>query len=351
MSSGNTNNNNNFPKLLQFIPLDKLFIKKIDTSVSKRTPFSPIVKFGLVGNFTKPSLPDAFDLKSEISEVYNQSSLNSCVANAVCTAFQVRQKNKTFKPSRLQLYYNSRKRENPSDMRDTGTHSDAALKQAEEYGICSEELWPYLEENVNIEPPSICEANASLHKLSGIFELYDPDPKKRILNIQQALFHHRIIILIGISAYKSFISTETKNTGIVIMPQCSKQNYYDACDPNDPFLGGHEMCIIGYNFPKRHFICLNSFGPEWGDQGFCYLPFDYIENKYLTLDLCSFFNVVEPKTTVTATTTENTKQTKVNDTKDDVKEDTKNKENNNYAHDCLSLGCVCKFCHNKLHFQ
>jgi hypothetical protein len=342
------------PKPLQFIPLDKLLIKKIDTSVAKRTPFSPIVKFGLIGNLTAPTLPEVFDLKSEISEVYNQSSLNSCVASAVCMAFQVRQTNKAFKPSRLQLYYNSRKRENSADIRDTGTHSDAALKQAEEHGICSEELWPYLEENVNIEPPSICDVNASLHKLSGIFELYDPDPKKRILNIQQALFHHRLIILIGISAYKSFLSAETKNTGHVSIPQCSKQNYYDSSDPNDPFLGGHEMCIVGYNFQKRYFICLNSFGTEWGDQGFCYLPFEYIENKYLTLDLCSFFNVIEPKTVGISPTTTHDKKTE--DIADEKTKDTKStiaagKEIAKVQHNCLSLGCVCKFCHNKLHFQ
>jgi C1A family cysteine protease len=319
-----TSEDNDQKKLMKFIPIEKLLKAKIDMSLRKRVSLTlATIRFGMnmVQHDASNPLPDRFDLKSEIAQVYNQLSLNSCVANAVATAYQVRQKNKDFLPSRLQLYFNSRKREDPNvSLNDSGTHSDAALRHVEEHGICAEELWPYIEANVDKDPPAECDQNAALHKLSGIFELNDSDPVKQIEKLEQTLYYHRLVILLGISVYKSTFGEETKRTGIITMPKCA-QNYYDPCDANDPFLGGHEMCIVGYDRPKRLFICLNSFGTEWGDNGFCYLPFDYITNKYLTLDLCSFYNVHEPMQESGETLTS--------------------------EHDCEKNGCVCKYCSSK----
>jgi C1A family cysteine protease len=44
-------------------------------------------------------------------------------------------------------------------------------------------------------------------------------------------------------------------------------------------LGGHAMCMVGYDLEKRLFLAKNSFGPEWGDNGYCWIPFDYIQQE------------------------------------------------------------------------
>ena len=42
--------------------------------------------------------------------------------------------------------------------------------------------------------------------------------------------------------------------------------------------GGHAMLCVGYSDRDQVFIVRNSWGPEWGDNGYCYLPYRYIIN-------------------------------------------------------------------------
>jgi C1A family cysteine protease len=44
-------------------------------------------------------------------------------------------------------------------------------------------------------------------------------------------------------------------------------------------LGGHAMCMVGYDLEKRLFLAKNSFGTTWGDKGYCWIPFDYIKQE------------------------------------------------------------------------
>ena len=41
---------------------------------------------------------------------------------------------------------------------------------------------------------------------------------------------------------------------------------------------GHALCLVGYSIPESRFLAKNSFGKEWGDNGYCSIPFDYAEN-------------------------------------------------------------------------
>ncbi len=49
---------------------------------------------------------------------------------------------------------------------------------------------------------------------------------------------------------------------------------------NEFEVGGHAMVIIGYNLDYNQFLATNSFGTNWGDQGYCWIPFDYV-NYYV----------------------------------------------------------------------
>ena len=45
-------------------------------------------------------------------------------------------------------------------------------------------------------------------------------------------------------------------------------------EKDEPYVGGHAaMC---YGFTDTHFICLNSWGKEWGKNGSFYMPYDYL---------------------------------------------------------------------------
>jgi C1A family cysteine protease len=49
--------------------------------------------------------------------------------------------------------------------------------------------------------------------------------------------------------------------------------------PSEPLIGGHSVCLVGYDDAKQTFKFINSWGPTWGDHGYGYLPFKYLEGS------------------------------------------------------------------------
>jgi C1A family cysteine protease len=43
--------------------------------------------------------------------------------------------------------------------------------------------------------------------------------------------------------------------------------------------GGHSMALVGYDDQHRVFIVRNSFGTDWGDQGYGYLSYDFFDAR------------------------------------------------------------------------
>lgn len=39
---------------------------------------------------------------------------------------------------------------------------------------------------------------------------------------------------------------------------------------------GHAMLCVGYSDTDKVFIVRNSWGPDWGDNGYCYIPYSYM---------------------------------------------------------------------------
>jgi C1A family cysteine protease len=47
-------------------------------------------------------------------------------------------------------------------------------------------------------------------------------------------------------------------------------------EPAPTHLGGHAVCAVGYDDARRLFIIRNSWGPQYGDQGYYYMSYDYV---------------------------------------------------------------------------
>jgi hypothetical protein len=62
---------------------------------------------------------------------------------------------------------------------------------------------------------------------------------------------------------------EAATTGVVPTPTAEERG--------DPMQGGHSMLIVGYDNTERMFIVRNSWGEEWGDHGYCKIPFDVMD--------------------------------------------------------------------------
>jgi len=205
------------------------------------------------------------DLRSKCSPIVDQGQLGSCTANAIASGVREYvlindEKRPLIGLSRLFVYWNEREMENTIN-EDSGASLRDGMKVITKIGVCSELTMPYDTDKFTVAPTDFQIREAGQYKLTGY---------QRISNLPQmkdALLHNHPIAM-STTLFESFESDETAKTGIVPMPQENEQQ-----------LGGHAMCIVGYD-DKLNGGCLivrNSWGESWGDKGYCYIPYTMIK--------------------------------------------------------------------------
>ncbi len=50
----------------------------------------------------------------------------------------------------------------------------------------------------------------------------------------------------------------------------------DMPGPGDMYVGNHAAVAVGYDDGKKRVTILNSWGPHWGDNGYFYMPYEFI---------------------------------------------------------------------------
>jgi C1A family cysteine protease len=211
------------------------------------------------------------DLRNKCPDVYDQGSLGSCTANslAFCYHFDELKQNEAepFVPSRLFIYYNERSLEGDVFF-DTGAEIHDGIKVINTTGVCSENIWPYNIDKFSVKPDDECFKEAQNHKsieYSAIEQSLDQIKANLISGYP---------IAFGFVVYESFESEQVASTGIVPMPNTK----------NEKNIGGHAVAIVGFDDTKKVFIVRNSWGKTWGDQGYCYMKYDYVLDKNLATD-------------------------------------------------------------------
>jgi hypothetical protein len=250
------------------------------SSLKKHQAFSQ--KRALFSLSTPAKLPAAGSVKNKVTEVYDQGDEGSCTANAFCGAYRILESDKTFNPSRQYVYWKERLVENGGNaaaITDSGADVEDAVRYVAQYGVCSEASWPYNTATVDTPPPASCDVEAAKHTLGALSTIQVGD----LTSIKTAICAGQPV-MIAIGVYQSFESAATARTGVVKIPH--PQQFEDPNDPVDPFLGGHEILIVGYTDSSKLFTVLNSWGTSWGHGGFCYLPYAYVSNPQLTYELC-----------------------------------------------------------------
>lgn len=207
------------------------------------------------------------------SPVVDQEDLGSCVffaltAHMVATAVEVDAEPQNL--SQLWAYYHYRKTYGQVEY-DNGAYIRDAIKLVGIDGIPLENCWPYVIQNFAKVPPDECLAKAAVNRIQSYHAL---DNLEDMLDCIASGFG----FICGITCYSSIDSDYTTRTGIVTLPERGEK-----------VLGGHAIYVGGgYDMHKRMFKFQNSWGKEWGDDGFGWIPFEYLENKNLAGD---FFTV------------------------------------------------------------
>ena len=217
----------------------------------------------------KIAIPASFSLRAKMPAILNQGSLGTCVSNAFANAisFQV----KTLRPSRLMHYDIARIMSNVVLSEDSGLYIRDACKALYYYGVCQETTWPYDESKLAVYPSlAALKACTAFRSFTYTFVNQDTASLKQCLNTNQTP------IIFGITVYPSFMTNQVAKTGMVPLPNVSKET------PQ----GGHCVLMVGYDDARSLFICANSWGTSWGDAGYFYLPYAYVSNKTFAGDFC-----------------------------------------------------------------
>lgn len=158
--------------------------------------------------------------------------------------------------SRLFIYYNSRLQDGTTG-EDVGAALSDSMKAMTKYGACTEELWPYDPDKFDQVPSDECYQDGIKRRIVD---------SRRVKNLSEAIaeLNANNPVIFGISIYKQFHRVSSEDA-VVDMPLKSKQSS-----------GNHAMCMVGYDQERQLILAKNSFGLEWGDQGYGWIPYDYI---------------------------------------------------------------------------
>jgi len=200
-------------------------------------------------------------LRKYCSPVENQGRLGSCTANAMAGMLEFLDNHIDHvyeDVSRLFIYYNERALQG-SVAYDSGASLRIGIKTLAKAGSCSEASWPYDIARFAVKPPARCYTLAKVHRIVSYHRI-QTEPEMLTCLAEGYPF------VFGFTVYESFENAETTRTGIVQMPGKSERA-----------LGGHAVLAVGYNQKSKRFIVRNSWGKAWGQDGYCTMPFEYLQ--------------------------------------------------------------------------
>lgn len=236
---------------------------KVDEILSKSAPLKAAAK----------KQPASVDLRQWCSPVENQGSLGSCTANAgvgMLEYYERRTTGKHIDGSRLFLYKVTR--ELLGFKGDDGAYLRDAMKAMVLFGVPPEKYWPYNVAKFNDEPSSFCYAFAQSYQAIKYYRL---DPAGTSSTAALAAIRKNLAAalpaMFGFSVYSS-IPPLSDGKGEIPFP-----------NQGDSLEGGHAILAVGYDDNKKigkdkgALLIRNSWGKDWGENGYGWLPYAYVE--------------------------------------------------------------------------
>lgn len=146
---------------------------------------------------------------------------------------------------------------------DGGSIIQYAMESLVKVGACEEDKWPYDEDRVLDKPVK------GAYKQAKRFEVQKRDIRrvKFDLDTWRTVLADGYPIVFGTTLFDSFDDC------------CNPDKYFVVPMPSPDEVvraehGGHCMVAVGYSDVDGVFIVRNSWGEDWGDKGYCYMPYN-----------------------------------------------------------------------------
>lgn len=245
------------------------------------------------------SLPATVDLRSWCSPIENQLNLGSCTAHGgigIVEYCERRAYGKHIDGSRLFVYKTTRNLMHVTG--DTGAWLRDVMGALVLCGVTHEKHWPYTDkpgaepDGFDREPPAWVYAVADNYEALKYF-CHDPQganvPPATVLSTVKQYLAAGIPSMFGFWGFPSFNKADI--IGGIPYPCTGEQAQW-----------GHAIVAVGYDDSKKitnkncnkvttgALLIRNSWGTGWGDQGYGWLPYDYVLNKY-AMDFWSLLSI------------------------------------------------------------
>lgn len=217
--------------------------------------------------------PVLVDFRSKVPYVKDQGAAGSCTAHAgtelmeLLYRIQPSQLAKTVDVNTLRFsplfQYAQERIIEGTFIADAGAYARTIFKVLTFIGCCLESEDAYNAANVFVMPASAELADASKYKVGAFHRILDVDTAKTVLQSGYSF-------TVGTPLFSQFDSDEASETGMIALPTGSS-------------IGGHAMHVVGCDDSKAvldqigAFTIQNSWSAQWGDKGFCYMPYSYFD--------------------------------------------------------------------------
>ena len=233
---------------------------------------------GVAQALAEDKLPSECDLRNAFSPVEDQGQLGSCTAHAgvaLLEYFERTASGRHVDASRRFLYKATRNLMGQTG--DTGAFLRVTMQALVAFGAPPEEYWPYDVAQFDVEPTAFCYAFGQDYKALQYYRLDPPEsePDELLRRIKTNL-SAGLPSMFGFTVFSSY--SQATRSGAFPYPMSGERR-----------IGGHAVVAAGYNDTKLvvnaapgaqptkgALLIRNSWGVQWGDMGYGWLPYAYV---------------------------------------------------------------------------
>lgn len=149
------------------------------------------------------------------------------------------------------------------------------------YFVAPENMLPYQTQSLNFQAPLTSEQTA----------MYDLRNRKGLIQFRSLKFR-MLTQMWSRKSWSELAMNEIKQERPVVVTVKVAIPYVDdakgivtynatidqECSGSKIICGGHAVLLVGYDSDKKVFLFKNSWGPQWGSQGFGVLSFEHVDN-------------------------------------------------------------------------